>query len=193
MTKTLILAFHPDLARSRANAAMLGAAARLPDVEIADLYGLYPDGRIDADREVARLLSADRVVLQFPVQWYATPALLKAWQDLILTRMFYLAYDAEGRRLEGAPLLVAATAGNTPEAYGPGGMNLYPLDDLLKPLRATANRCGLPWTEPFLAYRANRLSDGEIADLAMRYAGRLSAWIAATPRARAETAMALRA
>jgi hypothetical protein len=81
MTKTLILIFPPDLNRSKANATIAAAAVDLPGVEVVDMQALYPSGQIDVDAEVQRLLSADRLVLQFPVQWYSTPPLLKAWQE----------------------------------------------------------------------------------------------------------------
>jgi putative NADPH-quinone reductase len=180
MSKTLILLFHPDLGRSRANAALAGAASRLPGVEVADIHSLYPDGRIDADREVARLLSADRIVLQFPVQWYSTPPLLKAWQDAVLTRMYYLAYEVEGRLLEGKPMLVVATAGNVPEAYAPDGANKFTIAELLRPLEATAHRCGLPWQPPFLVYRANKLDDLSLRAAARDYTAILEGWSEAT-------------
>lgn len=40
----------------------------------------------DGEREAARLLSADRITLEFPIRSYSTPALLEAWQDAVLTR-----------------------------------------------------------------------------------------------------------
>lgn len=177
---TLVLLFHPAPDRSVTNAALAAAAAALDGVTVVDMQALYPDGAVDVDREVARLLGAERIVLQFPVQWYATPPLLKAWQDAVLTRMYYLAYEREGRLLEGTPLLVAATAGNVAAAYRPGGANLMPLAELLAPLRATANRCGLPWSEPHLVYRAGKMSPGELAIAAAGYARHLSSWRAAT-------------
>ncbi|MHA7683842.1 NAD(P)H-dependent oxidoreductase [Cupriavidus sp. PET2-C1] len=173
MSKTLILLFHPRFGQSKANRALCNAASTLPGVEIADLYALYPDGAIDVDAEVRRLLGADRIVFQFPLQWYATPALLKAWLDAVLTRMFYIAYETEGRALAGKPMLVAATAGNVRQAYGPGGVNLFPLAELLRPLQATANRCGLPWSEPFVLYEAGKLDDHALAAAGERYAVRL--------------------
>lgn len=46
----------------------VGADSRLSGVEMVR----------DGEREAARLLAADRLVFQFPIQWYSTPALLKA-------------------------------------------------------------------------------------------------------------------
>ncbi len=165
MPNTLILLFHPDFASSNANRALCEAAAGLPGITVVDMQALYPDGAIDVDAEVARLLAADRIVLQFPVQWYSTPPLLKAWQDAVLTRMFYLAYQDEGRLLAGKPVLIAATAGNVPEAYTPAGQNRFSLRDLLRPLEATAHRCSLDWQDPFLIYEA-RKADTEALRLA---------------------------
>ena len=176
MSKTLILLFHSGPNRSRANAALAAAAARLPGVEVADIHALYPDGRIDTDREVARLLSADRIVFQFPIQWYSAPPVLKAWENAVLTRMYYLAYETEGRLLEGRPLLVAATAGNVPEAYGPGGANAFTMAELLRPLEATARRCSLLWQAPFLLFRADRLDDLALRGAARDYAALLEEW-----------------
>ncbi|KFC73364.1 putative NADPH-quinone reductase (Modulator of drug activity B) [Bosea sp. LC85] len=174
MPNTLILLFHSDYAASNANRALCKAVAELPGISVVDMQALYSDGVIDVDAEVARLLAADRIVLQFPVQWYSTPPLLKTWQDAVLTRMFYLAYEDEGRLLAGKPVLIAATAGNVPEAYTPTGQNRFSLRDLLRPLEATAHRCGLAWQEPFLIYGA-RKADAETLRLAgEHYAGRIS-------------------
>lgn len=185
MTRTLVLLFHPDLSRSKANATLAKAAAVLPDVEVIDMQANHPDG-IEFERDgaagAARLLAADRIVLQFPVQWYSKPPLLKAWQDAVLTRMFYVQYKTEGRRLEGTPLMLAATAGNVPEAYGPGGSNRFPMIELFAPLRATAHRCGLPWADPFVLYSAATLSDDEMEAAAADYAAVLSSGIATPAR-----------
>lgn len=184
MTKTLILVFHRDLSQSKANAALAAAAASLPGVEVVDMQALYPgdiDMFRDGEREAARLLAADRIVLQFPIQWYSTPALLKAWQDAVLTRIFYVAYETEGRLLEGTPLMVAATAGNVHDAYRTGGRNMFPMMDLLAPLRATAHRCGLPWSDPFIMYESDRLSQQALEAATADYVAKLEDWIASTP------------
>lgn len=173
MSQTLILLFHPDFSGSRANRALVDAARGRADVTVVDMQALYPAGQIDADAEVARLIAADRIVLQFPVQWYSTPPLLKTWQDAVLTRMFYIAYATEGAKLAGKPLLVTATAGNVQHAYAAHGANLFPLRDLMKPLQATAHRCGLAWAEPFLIYNAHKADAEALQAAGEHYAARL--------------------
>ena len=184
MNKTLILLFHPDITKSRANAALAAAARQLPDTEVVDMQARYPSGQIDmftdGAAEAEMLLGASRIVLQFPIQWYSTPALLKAWQDAVLTRMYYVKADTEGARLTGTPLMIAATAGNVAEAYGPGGQNHYTFGEVLTPLKALAHRCGLPWHAPHILFAAGHLSDGALADAATHYVAalkRFSAWV----------------
>lgn len=184
MPGTLVLVFHHDLAVSRANSALAAAARTLPDVDVVDMQARYPETRIDFDTDAARdaqmLLGADRIVLQFPIQWYSTPSLLKSWQDAVLTRMYYLEPEAEGDRLAGTPLMIAATAGNTPDAYERGGQNHFTIDEILTPLKATAHRCGLPWHAPHLVFTADRLSDEALAAAAEDYRRALAGFIVAT-------------
>jgi len=173
MSKTLILVAHPQFEASRANKALVSAVWWRPDVEVIDLYGTSPDSRIDVERQVGLLLAADRIVLQFPMQWYSTPPLLKEWQDQVLTRMMYLAYEREGRQLQGKPLLVAVTAGAPEQAYKTEGSNRFTVSELLRPLEATAHRCGLQWQEPFVVYDARDASAEALAAAGERYAARL--------------------
>ncbi|MFZ3582487.1 NAD(P)H-dependent oxidoreductase [Loktanella sp. DJP18] len=187
MTRTLILVFHPDLTQSRANAALAKAATTIPGVEVIDMQAAFPDGldmARDGAAEAARLLTADRIVLQFPVQWYSAPPLLKAWQNAVLTRMFYIHFEDEGRQLAGTPLMLAATAGNVPEAYSPEGSNGFPMTDLFMPLRAMAHRCAFDWAEPFVLYNAMKMSEEAFQAAGNDYATTLARWIA-TPQRRA--------
>ena len=174
MSKTILM-FHPDFSKSHANRALADAARTVPGTEIVDMAGLYPEGDIDVDQEVRRLLATEALVLQFPIRWYSTPPLLQEWQDTVLTRMFYINAETEGDRLKDLPFMVAATAGNRPSAYSPTGVNLFPLAELLRPLHSTAHRCGFAWNEPFLVYEANRLEGEPAADAGRRYAAALHA------------------
>lgn len=107
---------------------------------------------------------------------------MQDWQDTVLTRMFYIHPDSEGTRLAGLPFMVAATAGNSCSAYAPTGVNLFPLTELLRPLHATAYRCGLAWSDPFLLYEANKWDDVQMTECGARYVGHLRQWAAAEAR-----------
>ncbi len=182
MQKTLVLVFHPNLAQSKANLQLIHKLQQEQSIQqhteyqIIDMYQLYPDGIIDVAVETQRLLSCSRLVLQFPVFWYSTPPLLKAWQDAVLTPMYYLSYESQGALLRGLPLLLAATAGNTAEAYSPQGSNRYTLEELFLPLKATAHRCGWVWHSPFVLYQAFKATPKALADEGERYVEYLRQW-----------------
>ncbi len=187
MSKTLILMFHPDPEKSVANAALARAATEVEGVEVVDMAAVFPDRRIDlmtdGAAEAQRLLSADRIVFQFPVQWYSVPSLMKDWIDAVFTRIYYVFAESEGDRLEGTPLMIAATAGNTPENYQPGGKIAISLEEIFTPLRATAVRAGMPWHPPHILYYANALNAVQLAAAGPDYQAALRAFIAATPAA----------
>ncbi len=120
---TVLLLAHPDLATSRANRALLDGLNGMPELEIAELYALYPDGEIDVAIERERVLRADRLVLQFPLQWYSTPPLLKLWQDAVLTPLFYMEPDLAAFTA-GLPVLAATTTGGPLASFQPDGMTI---------------------------------------------------------------------
>lgn len=184
---TQILLFHPDSERSRVNTALARAAVGLHHVAIADMAALYPAGiamERDSEREAARLLGADRIVIQFPMQWYSTPALLKQWQDVVLTRMAYMNWDTEGASLAGKPVMVAATMGAEEATYRTQGRNRFTVAELLAPLQASANRFAMDWRDPFLVYDADALSAGDLAEAGQSYFSALSCFAARTSGAR---------
>ena len=158
MTTILLLA-HPDFAASRANRALLAGLHDLPGLEVTELYALYPDGRIDFAVERARVLRADRLVLQFPLYWYSTPPLLKHWQDAVLTPLFYREPEVAASTA-GMPILAATTTGGPSASYEPGsGMTI---DELFAPLRATARKCGWLWRAPFALHDVRNLDDASL-------------------------------
>jgi glutathione-regulated potassium-efflux system ancillary protein KefG len=67
-----------------------------------NLYDAYPDWTIDVEFEQQQLKQHDLIVLQFPLQWYSVPPLLKKWMDDVLTYGF--AFGASGTALKGKDL-----------------------------------------------------------------------------------------
>src|ERR1700749_439339 len=111
MADVLVLVAHPDIARSRVNRTLAAQARLLPSdqVEVRDLYALYPDYVIDVEAEQAALAHARTVVWLHPVQWYSMPALMKLWVDEVLA--FRWAYGPGAHALAGKCLWLAVLGG----------------------------------------------------------------------------------
>lgn len=138
--KTLVIVAHPDLSKSRINAAWVAALAPHADrVTVHHLHAAYPDGKIDVAAEQALVRSHDRVIFQFPFFWFSVPPLLKQWFDEVLGYGFV--YGPGGDALEGKAIGVAVSTGGKGEAYRAGGQNAWTLDELLRPIQATARFC----------------------------------------------------
>ena len=167
MTKTLVLVFHPDLnGQSRANKALVQAVAELPDITVRDEYAIYPDGVIDVAAEQQLVEEHDRIVLQFPLYWYSSPALLKEWEDKVLA--YGWAYGPDGEALAGKEIMVVTTAGGDTGEYQTenGGSTM---DEVLSPYRMMARYTHAVWREPFVVFNAMELDDTALADAARHY------------------------
>lgn len=167
---TLVLLAHPRLGASRINAALLRTARRVDGVTVHDLYHAYPDGFIDVAAEQRRLLAHDTLVLQFPIQWYAMPALLKHWFDEVLQPGW--AYGKDGNALAGKRLFVAATSGGDPAGYGRDA-GQFTLTELFRPIEASARYCGMRWMG-HVAYGASERINARLPEFATDYATRLA-------------------
>ncbi|SFJ73376.1 NAD(P)H-dependent oxidoreductase [Caulobacter sp. UNC279MFTsu5.1] len=167
----LLTLAHPALERSRANRALAKAAKGLDGVTFHDLYETYPDFAIDIEAEQERLLAHDVIAVQFPLYWYATPALLKEWFDLVWLHGF--AYGLDGNALAGKRLFAACTTGGAAKAYHAHGYNRFSMDEFLRPLEQTAYLCGMVWETPFVVHGAATKDDEELKAEAQRYRARL--------------------
>ena len=168
MKKILILFAHPAIARSIMNRAMKEAVTGLDGVMIHDLYSCYPDFYIDVGYEQRLCEEHDVIIFQHPFYWYSTPSIIKEWLDLVLQHGW--AYGSEGRALEGKYYCHALTAGGDDTTYRSQGANLFTIDELLAPFRATANLCRLRWLPPFAVLGIHRgLPDGLIRSHARDY------------------------
>jgi NAD(P)H dehydrogenase (quinone) len=130
----------------------------------------YQQQTLSADirAEQAKLLAADTLVLQFPLWWYSTPAILKGWIDRVLAKGFaYGLRDPErpGRTfrygdgpLSGRRAQVITTIGSPAPAMGPRGINGQ-LDQVLFPLlHGTLFYVGMDVLPPLAIHGADRVS-----------------------------------
>jgi len=151
--KTLLLLAHPNLSESFSNKKIVDGLRNIPNLTIRDLYAEYPTCTIDAKKEQDALLNTDRIIFQFPLYWYSTPALLKEWQDVVLTLGFAYSFSNPADfKLQGKKLLLSVTAASPWETYQPTGKNRFTLEELLRPLNQTAYYCKMEFEEPIISH-----------------------------------------
>ena len=144
MSKVLLIVAHPNIEGSIGNKTIIENFKALhKDVEIDELYKLYPDFKIDVKKEQEKLVKADVIILQFPFFWYNAPALLRQWFEVVFTHGF--AYGSTGKALAGKKLILSFTTGSPVDAYKEGGIQNYTLDDLTKGFHQLANLCSMKW------------------------------------------------
>ncbi|GKW22457.1 NAD(P)H-dependent oxidoreductase [Pectobacterium polonicum] len=137
MSKTLVIVAHPNIGQSRINQRWIEELYKFPEqFTVHELYAAYPDGNINVSAEQALIESHERVILQFPMFWFSTPAFLKQWIDQVLA--YGWAYGPGGDKFEGKSLGLAFSTGGTSQAYQAGGQNHFSPSELTKWLELTA-------------------------------------------------------
>ncbi|MHC8319967.1 NAD(P)H-dependent oxidoreductase [Pseudomonas sp. GB2N2] len=114
----------------------------------------------DIQQELDKLLWADLLILNFPIYWFSTPAILKGWIDRVLVSGVCYGgkrfYDQGG--LAGKKALVTVTLGGRQHMFGEGAIH-GPLEDMLRPLlRGTLAYVGLDVLPPFVAWHVPYIS-----------------------------------
>ena len=141
------MVFHPNIRESKVNYSWM-LAAKDAGFCVKEMYGIYPNWKIDVEREQQDLLDHDRIVLQFPFFWYSSPALLKLWLDTVLTYGF--AFGPEDKiQLRGKDLLLVVSVGGPYDSYVPGGYNNFSVTEFLRPFQQTAFLCRMNYITPF--------------------------------------------
>lgn len=176
MPRILVLAAHPQLHLSHVNARLLHAARALPagDVEVRELYALYPDYLVDVQAEQQALAAADLIVWMHPIQWYSMPALMKLWLDEVLT--YGWAYGRSGQALRGKDVWLVASTGGPESSYHPASYNRYFFEAFLPPYEQTAALCGLRFLPPLLLHGAHTVDAPALAAHADVFAERLRSY-----------------
>lgn len=165
--KILILFAHPMIHRSNVNKALIEAVSDLEDVTIHDLYAAYPDLYIDVPCEQELLMRHDVIIFQYPFYWYAPPAILKVWQDLVLQYGF--AHGSTGTAVRGKFFLNVLTAGASKSTYEEEAINHYTVQELLRPIEQMANLTGMRYMPPYVIYGTHRVLRRDIIRHAEEY------------------------
>ena len=161
----LILLAHPNMAASKANAAMIEAVKDYPFVRIINIY----EAPFEAATYTAAFREAKHIVFQFPFYWASAPHLLKKWCDEIFGAIM------ADPGVKGKTLTVATTTGSEYEAYRSGGRNLFTIDELLRPYQVLAHHSGMVWQTPFVIYGTSLPdADKRIKEGATAYRGKMN-------------------
>lgn len=135
----------------------------LPASELANSYlaaqqTAYRAQQMAADihTEINKMHTADHLILQFPLWWFAVPAILKGWLDKILVKGF--AYDTgkifkEGL-LRGKSASLILTTQSPESAYQTNGAHGATIEEFLRPLLHTLRFTGMEILTPYVIYQA---------------------------------------
>jgi len=129
----------------------------------------------DIQQELDKLLWADLLILNFPIFWFSTPAILKGWIDRVLVSGICYGgkrfYDQGG--LVGKKALVTVTLGGREHMFGEGAIH-GSLEDMLRPiLRGTLAYVGMQVLAPFVAWHVPYISQEARQEFLASYQARL--------------------
>ncbi len=166
--KTLVIVTHPNLEASRVNKAWTEQLQKQGDVTIHELYKAYPDEQIDVAKEQELVEAHDRIIFQYPLFWYSTPALLKKWFDSVL--QYGWAFGPDGTKTAGKEFGVAVSTYGSKESYQPTGSNRFTIQEILRPIEATVQFIGASYLPHFTLDDVSNLSDERLAQSVVDYA-----------------------
>jgi NAD(P)H dehydrogenase (quinone) len=108
---------------------------------------------IDIKDEIARLDSADLLILQYPMWWHLPPAILKGWYDRVLLygEIYTSSKRFESGRFSNKRAMLSVTVGTSAETYAYNGRS-GDIDLMLWPVNFTLAYVGYKVLEPFIAY-----------------------------------------
>ena len=156
----LVLTAHPSLSSSSINKTWFEALSNVPGVTTRDLMAVGgKDMVFDPVVEQALLEKADRIVFQFPLYWYSSPPVLKAWLDQVLLAGF--AYGPGGNKLLNKELMLVISTGGPEMSYAHGAYNRLPISNFLTPFEQTANMVGMRYLSPFILFSAIGLNEAQ--------------------------------
>lgn len=165
--RPLIVYSHPNTRISRVNRVFLEAARTVEDVEIRDLYTLYPTFFIRVREEQVKLLESDVIIFQHPFYWYSCPPLMKQWIDQVLEEGF--AYGPNGTQLKGKYWLQVISSGAPQDAYGRQGAQSFAVEEFLRPFEQTARLCGMIPLKPVVLHQAEEQTNEKVIEAARAY------------------------
>ncbi|MDD9268327.1 NAD(P)H-dependent oxidoreductase [Paenibacillus sp. GCM10023248] len=165
--KTLVIATHPSIENSRVNRTWIEELRKHDDITVHELYKAYPDEQIDIAKEQQLVEAHDRVIFQFPLYWYSTPFLLKKWFDSVL--QYGWAFGPDGNKTSGKEIGAAISTYGSVESYQPTGSNRFTLQEILRPIEATAQFINASYLPHYALSDVSNLTDERLAQSTADY------------------------
>ncbi|TPR18823.1 flavodoxin family protein [Apilactobacillus timberlakei] len=165
--KTLVIVSHPEYDNSMTESFLNQCQNDIDEVDWLVLDHLTDNYEFDVDKEQKRLIKYDRILLQFPMYWYSSPALLKKYEDDIFTRSF--TYANEDGKLKDKELGIITTLGEPLKNYTVGGSEGFSINEILKPYQALAFKAGMKFIKPFAVDQFAYMTDDEKGKLLVDY------------------------
>lgn len=168
----LVIQAHDNMENSRLNKRFNLEIKDMENIQIRDLKTLYPDFKIDVQQEQELIKKADKIVFQFPMYWFNSPAILKEWMDKVYTMGFAFDVTKDGyerRELDKKEFMLAVSMGGAKQAYD--GEKVKSVDECLTPYIYTAKFCGMRVSKPFYVYSAmsKEITDEKLENLAKEF------------------------
>ncbi|UJF24465.1 NAD(P)H-dependent oxidoreductase [Suttonella sp. R2A3] len=157
MNNILCLFAHPALHVSRVHARWKKVAQECEHVTLHDLYARYPDEFIDVLHEQDLLRKHDVILMQFPLYWFSSPAIIKHWQDVVLEYGF--AFGEGERALKDKVFGVVTSTGGRDYIYQRGQGYRFAVRDYLLPIESMAKICEMRYIPPFVIHDSHRIDD----------------------------------
>jgi len=153
----LVIVAHPRPRQSAVVMRMATIAAKQPGVTVHDIYAEYPDFQIDTEAEQELLRQHKVIIFCHPFNWYSAPALLREWQDTVLSYGF--AYGRHGQELRNKVFFNAVSAGRSVAEYSGEVDTHFTLRELLAPFEQMCRLCGLIYLPPFALTSSRTAAD----------------------------------
>ncbi|AMV60624.1 NAD(P)H oxidoreductase YRKL at Putative NADPH-quinone reductase (modulator of drug activity B) at Flavodoxin 2 [Pediococcus damnosus] len=150
--KTLVIVAHPNLVDSGTQKFLKTSLAKMDSVT----WHVLNEGHFDVTAEQDLLQENDRIIFQFPLYWYSAPAILKQWEDEVLTRNFVY---GTGHALAKKELGIVVSTGDRQKGFVAGGEEQFTLSELLRPYQALAHKGEMTYLPPFPIFQFAYLSE----------------------------------
>lgn len=151
--KTLVINAHPTPSTSHTQSFFKETLFGIETVDYIEL--------VHTSVTFNDLLAYKRIIFQFPVYWYSSPALLKSWIDDTLV--------SHDERLKGIELGIVPIFGTSKAQYQAGGSQHYTPSEMLRPFEMIANHLGMTYLTPFSVFQFEYLCEKQRKQLLMAY------------------------